>query len=230
MVASRVGLGLLSLLLLTLSLQAGDDASRALAEKARKVLATHCYRCHGQDGTNEGGLNFVTDLKQLVQRRRVTPGDTAKSKLLKRMASENDPMPPAEEKVRPSADDHAVLKQWIEANCPLPESAPQRAFLSPIDALQAMRADLEKATPRDRPFLRYFTLTHLHNAGQSAEEMQSYRHGLSKLVNSLSWGKQIVVPKTIDNEKTILRIDLRDYQWNEKTWEAITSTVRRVQL
>ncbi len=223
MVASRVGLGLLSILLLTSSLRAGDDTSRALAEKARKVLQTHCYRCHGQDGTNEGGLNFVTDLKQLVQRRRVTPGDAAKSKLLKRMASENDPMPPAEEKVRPSADEHAVLKQWIEANCPLPESAPQRAFLSPVDALQAMRADLEKATPRDRPFLRYFTLTHLHNAGQSAEEMQSYRHGLSKLVNSLSWGRQIVVPKIIDPEKTILRIDLRDYQWNEKTWDAITS-------
>ena len=47
---------------------------------------------------------------------------------------------------------------------------------------------------RDRPFRRYFTLTHLYNAGLSAEELQSYRHGLSKLINSLSWGKQIVPP------------------------------------
>jgi hypothetical protein len=51
--------------------------------------------------------------------------------------------------------------------------------------------------------------------------MLSYRHGLSKLVNSLSWGKRIVAPHTVDAERTILRIDLRDYQWNEKTWDAI---------
>ena len=89
------------------------------------------------------------------------------------------------------------------------------------DVLKAIQADLERAPVRDRPFRRYFTLTHLYNAGLSNEELQSYRHGLSKLVNSLSWGKEIVVPQAVDAEQTILRIDLRDYQWNEKTWDAI---------
>jgi Planctomycete cytochrome C len=194
---------------------------RELAQKAHTILKTHCYRCHGQDGANEGGFNYVTDLRLLVSRKRVAPGEPAKSKLIKRMTHPDDPMPPAEEKVRPTADDIALLKRWIAGGAPAAEEAAARASLSAADVLKAMGDDLDKAKPRDRVFMRYFTLTHLHNAGLNAEEMQSYRHGLSKLVNSLSWGKRIVAPQAVDPARTILRIDLRDYQWNEKVWEAI---------
>ena len=44
-------------------------------------------------------------------------------------------------------------------------------------------------------YIRYFTLTHLYNAGLSDDELQTYRHGLAKLVNSLSWGRRVVVPQ-----------------------------------
>jgi tetratricopeptide (TPR) repeat protein len=89
--------------------------------------------------------------------------------------------------------------------------------------VKAIKGDLETIKERDRRFTRYFTLTHLHNAGLSADELQSYRHGLSKLVNSLSWGPKVVVPKAVDPERTICRIDLRDFQWNEKVWEAVVA-------
>ncbi len=200
-----------------------ESDQQALARKARDILKTNCYRCHGQDGANEGGFNFVADLGQLVQRRRVIPGDPGKSKIMRRITDPNDPMPPAEEKTRPSPDQVALLKKWIEAGAPAAEEAAKHSFLAPADMLRAMCDDLDRAKPRDRLFLRYFTLTHLYNAGLSAEELQSYRHGLSKLVNSLSWGKGIVMPQVVDAEGTILRIDLRDYQWNEKVWEAIVA-------
>ncbi|MSQ97223.1 MAG: tetratricopeptide repeat protein [Gemmataceae bacterium] len=203
--------------------QGAKADARDLAQKAGAILKTHCYRCHGQDVANEGGFNYVADLRLLVSRRRVVAGDPAKSKLIKRILNAADPMPPAEEKVRPSADDIALLKKWIEAGAPAADEVAPRAFLSSADMLKAMRDDLDKATPRDRQFLRYFTLTHLHNAGLSADEMQSFRHGLSNLLNSLSWGKRIAAPQPIDPARTILRIDLRDYQWNEKTWEAIVA-------
>jgi len=201
---------------------AGQDVHpKDLGPKARDIFKTYCYRCHGQDGANEGGFNYVVDLKQLVGRRKVVPGEPGKSRLLKRILNEDDPMPPAEAKQRPSPQEIALLKKWIEAGAPPAEVLAQRNFLAPADMLQAMRDDLEKANPRDRPFLRYFTLTHLFNAGLSTEEMQSYRHGLSKLINSLSWHQRIVIPRAIDQAGTILAIDLRDYQWNEKTWDAI---------
>ncbi len=200
---------------------AQEPSARDLAQKAQGILKTHCYRCHGQDGANEGGFNYASDLRLLVSRKRVTPGEAAKSKLIKRIIHSADPMPPIEEKVRPSADEIALLKKWIDAGAPAVEEAPVRAFLSAADMLKTMRDDLDAATPRDRPFLRYFTLTHLHNAGFAPEELESHRHGLSKLVNSLSWGKRVVAPKAIDSARTLLRIDLRDFEWNEKTWDTI---------
>src|SRR5689334_10299047 len=62
------------------------------AAQARGMLEKYCYRCHGQNGRNEGGLNVVTDLKKLVESKRVVPGDPERSKLLKRVVGGD--MPP----------------------------------------------------------------------------------------------------------------------------------------
>jgi formylglycine-generating enzyme required for sulfatase activity len=88
--------------------------------------------------------------------------------------------------------------------------------------LQVIRADLEKTDKRHRKFIRYFTLSHLYNAGLSDDELQTYRHALSKLVNSLSWDRRIVVPAAIDDPaRTIFRIDVRDFKWIEPVWNLI---------
>jgi hypothetical protein len=202
-----------------------QDDGPALARKARALLETHCYRCHDQDGTNEGGVNYILDRDKLIERRKLIPGEPDKSRLYKRVTHPNDPMPPEEEKVRPSKDEMRLLRAWIAAGAPgatTPTS--KRALVSAAEMLALMRADLTKVGERSRRFTRYFTLAHLYKAGLSTDELQSYRHALSKLVNSLSWDGKIVVPQPIDPAGTILRIDLRDYQWNEKTWEAILTT------
>ena len=68
--------------------------------------------------------------------------------------------------------------------------------------------------PFDRAFSRYFTLTHLHNAGETPEILGEYRKALSKLVNSLSWGLDVTNPQPIDPQATIFYIDLRHYEWD----------------
>jgi tetratricopeptide (TPR) repeat protein len=202
---------------------AGEPETLALARQAQDLLKTNCYRCHGQDGANEGGFNYILDGRKLVSRRKVVPGEPDRSKLYRRLTSADAPMPPEGEKVRPSKEDVALLRKWIEAGAP--EAQPlttRRAFISPADVLRYVHDDLEKEVPeRDRRFTRYFTLPHLANAGLSEDELQSYRHGLAKLVNSLSWASRVVVPRPIDPAQTVLRIDLRDYQWNEKVWDAV---------
>src|SRR5579864_5756716 len=87
-----------------------------LARKAQQVLTTHCYRCHGKGGANEGGFNYALDRRRLLERRKVVPGNPAKSRLYRRLANED--MPPPDEKPRPSAADIALLKRWIEAGAP----------------------------------------------------------------------------------------------------------------
>ena len=200
---------------------AAAPSPEELARKAREVFAAHCYRCHGKEGANEGGFNYVLDRQRLLQRRKVVPGEPAKSRLFRRLSSADDPMPPAEEKERPGAADIALIKQWIEAGAPDFSKSAIRAFVAQADLVRAMKADLEQLPPRQRRFTRYFTLTHLFNAGLSEDGLQSYRHGLSKLVNSLSWGGKVVVPRPVDDARTVFRIDLRDYQWDDGTWGRI---------
>jgi tetratricopeptide (TPR) repeat protein/mono/diheme cytochrome c family protein len=195
---------------------------QALAARAAQVLKAHCYRCHGQDGANEGGFNFTLDAQQLVQRRKVIAGEPGRSRLYKRLTSDDSAMPPDDEKVRPSKDEIASVRQWIEAGAPaFGTVAGERVTVTPAQIVERIRNDLRLRPERDRRFTRYFTLTHLHNAGLSADELQSYRHGLSKLVNSLSWGPRVVVPQAVDPERTIFRIDLRDYQWSASVWDAV---------
>jgi formylglycine-generating enzyme required for sulfatase activity len=205
----------------SLPLRAEPDRT-ALARKAHDILKANCYRCHGRDGAVEGGINYILDPKTLAARKKAVAGEPAKSKLYKRLVSEDDPMPPEGEKVRPGKDDIAVIKQWIAAGMPAVEAAEaRRPFLAETDVIAAIAADLKKADEADRRFLRYFTITHLVNAGLSDDELQTYRHGLSKLVNSLSWGRRVVVPRAVDAARTVLRIDLRDYQWSPATWTRI---------
>jgi tetratricopeptide (TPR) repeat protein/mono/diheme cytochrome c family protein len=201
---------------------AAEPDPRTLAQQAQALLKTHCHRCHGQDGTNEGGFNYVLDVPQLTRRKKLVAGNPAKSRLLQRILDPESPMPPEDEKTRPSKDEIALLQRWIEAGAPdVRPDAPPRPFLSPADVVRLIRADLDQVHERDRRFTRYFTLVHLANAGLSDDQLQSYRHGLAKLVNSLSWGRRVVVPQPIDPGRTIFRIDLRAYQWNEKVWDEV---------
>lgn len=175
-------------------------------------------------------MAYVTDLTKLVERKKVIPGNAAGSKLYKKLASEDDPMPPLTDDdnkpvtPRPSKAQIALVRRWIEAGAPaeVPGIAgAAHPFISNDDIFEAIAKDLTAANERSRVYLRYFTITHLYNAGLNDDELQTYRGGLSKLVNSLSWGRRVVVPVAIDPQKTIFRIDLRDYQWNESTWKKI---------
>src|SRR5438128_2845472 len=170
-----------ALFLITPHSSAAEDA-KTLAARAQAILKTNCHRCHGQDGSVEGGMNYVIDLKALVARRKVIPGSPARSRLFKRVTSADNPMPPEEEKVRPSKEEIAVLEQWIQAGAPeVSALARARAFLTEADVLRLIAADLRSFEPQRRPFLRYFTIHQLHNAGLADGELQTYRHGLAKL-------------------------------------------------
>lgn len=193
------------------------DTPIDLAKKAQAILKDRCYSCHGEGGSNEGGFNFVLNRKRLM-RELIVPGSADKSKLFERVRKNEMPDggPPL------ANNEKETLKQWIEAGVPAFAAETKRAFVSPSDMLAAMLKDLEKANERDRPFYRYFTLTHLSNAGFEDNQLESHRLGLSKLVNSLSWGREVRVPVAVDAAKTILRIDLRHYKWNENdAWSRI---------
>jgi hypothetical protein len=197
---------------------AADSSERLrLARAAHEVFRSHCYRCHGEKGAAEGGLNYVLDRERLVARKKLVPGDAERSKLFRRI-SEGE-MPPEGETPRPGPNEVALLKRWIEAGAPAeapPDGRPD--FLGDAQLASLIHADLMALPERDRRFARWFTITHLDNAGLSDDELQTYRSALAKLVNSLSWNKEIINPRPVGPARTLFRIDVRDYTWTERVW------------
>lgn len=214
------------ILLLTVkgaSLHAQGNADPKLAGNALALLEKYCYRCHGQNGAKEGGMDYVLDVKKLIDKNKIKPKESAKSRMFRRV-SDGDMPPELDNIPRPSAEEIALLKQWIDAGALEPPLlAKGRLFITTHDALAAVRDHLKKTERTDRPYQRYFTLTHLHNLKKvKDQDLPLYRAALAKLINSLSWKSRIVRPRAVDEQQTIFAIDLRDVDWDgQELWGEI---------
>ena len=109
-----------------------------------------------------------------------------------------------------------TIRNWILAGAPdwTATSTTNGQFISSAEILNTIETHLMSLSSFDRAFARYFSMTHLYNTGESAQILQEYRNGLSKLVNSLSWGLEVTNPQSINPQGTIFYIDLRHYEWD----------------
>jgi hypothetical protein len=94
-------------------------------------------------------------------------------------------------------------------------------LLTDAAVFEVILADLEKQERRARRFTRYFSLAPLANGGAGPDELQTYRNALAKLLNSLSWQPRITLPAPVDARGLVLRIDLRDFQWDANLWNRL---------
>jgi mono/diheme cytochrome c family protein len=194
---------------------------RPLAEKARAILASHCGACHGPGGSGKGGFAFVLDRDRLVSRDFIRPGKPAESPLWQRV--EQKEMPPASsKKPRPTAEELAVLRQWIESQAPAWEIAKPPSTVTTAALFKMVRDDLLALEPGERRFARYLSLTHL--TALSAEDLQRHRHAVVKLVNSLSWHPRLTRPVAVDPAQLVYRVDLREYKWSARAWDRLAAT------
>ena len=193
-------------------------AQQPLAQQAFTIFEQHCLDCHGEFGSYSDVLTIKH--KDLIEDRSVIPGQPETSELYLRLLGDTDTgsqMPLGQEPLDSEAI--ATIRRWIEAGAPDWEAVPkpERRFITTEAMLQSIQSHVTSLTAFDRSFARYFTLTHLYNAGASDDNLRAYRNALSKLVNSLSWGAEVVKPTPIDREETIFYIDLRHYEWDVKS-------------
>jgi hypothetical protein len=106
----------------------------------------------------------------------------------------------------------------VESGAPGPAPAAPGAFVTQGDVDALVLADLDRMERRARRFARYFSIVDLYNAGLTADELQTCRNALAKLVNSLSWHPRIALPRPIDPNRLVLRVDLRDFLWDANPW------------
>ena len=162
--------------------------------------------------------------KTLIDKGTVMPGNPDDSELYKRLITTETAkrMPLGQPQLSAQAID--TIRNWILAGAPdwtAPPTTDHR-FISPGEILNSIETHLMSLAPFDRTFARYFTMTHLYNAGESGQILREYRKGLYKFINSLSWGSTVTNPQPIDPRGTIFYIDLRHYEWDRNDgWTTI---------
>lgn len=202
------------LTILTFSLIGWTTASaqQNIAQDAYLIFQQNCLNCHGPHGTFTEKI-VIDSARGLVDTGAVVPGVPIQSELYTRLL-EADPAKrmPLGGQLSPQAI--LTIGNWIKAGAPDWEVQHDVTFISTNTMLTTMQQHLQTLDPFDRPFARYFTMTHLYNAGETLEARNAYKIALSKLVNSLSWGFDIRNPQPIDAAETVFYIDLRDYEWD----------------
>ncbi len=200
--------------LLMFILVGSANAQQNLAQEAYAIFERSCLRCHGENGSHREAL--IIQHTALIEGGTVIPGDPDGSELYQRLieTAVEKRMPLGQ----PPLDAEAIetIRQWIAASAPdwnaIPK--PETDFITTDAMLGTIENHVKTLSTRDKTFARYFTLTHLYNAGETTEALHAYRRALSKLINSLSWGLEVVKPLPIDVEQTVFYIDIRKYEWD----------------
>jgi mono/diheme cytochrome c family protein len=221
LIVSSVWLAVFASLALSIHAFNGTEQLSDPAAQAARVLTERCARCHGQNGAALKNV-FVLDRDRLIDSRVVVPGDP--DSLLLKMV-ESNAMPPSGPAL--SDEEKKILRDWVLAGAPKwadQTGSANRPFIDEQKLVASIDQDLLNQPRRSRQFFRYFSLAHLYNAGVSEFELETYRSALGKLINSLSWHKEITRPTLVDAARTVFRIDLRDYNWTAATWELLLSS------
>ena len=198
-------------------------AQSQLAQDAYAIFEGSCLICHGADGAYRETLLMEHDA--LIEGGTVVPGNPNASELYKRLLgpTESGVQMPFGQPPLPAQSIEAI-RRWIVAGAPDWATTPttNSRFISPGEILKSIETHLNTLSAFDRAFARYFTLAHLYNAGETSQILGEYRKALYKLVNSLSWGLDVINPIPIDPQATIFYIDLRHYEWDvNDAWSKI---------
>ena len=211
-------------LMLLISILLGGSVAEAqqnVAQDAYLILEQKCLTCHGPNGPFTEEL-VIESAAQLVASGAVVRGAPVQSELFRRLLDEDEAkrMPLGQPQL--SAAEIQKIGAWIQAGAPSWDIEHDVSFISTDEMLTTIQNHLETLSAFDRPSARYFTTTHLYNAGEGPEVLHAAEIALSKLVNSLSWGYTVVKPEAIDAQGTVFYIDLRDYEWDTRdAWTQI---------
>ena len=190
-------------------------AQNNVAQNAYLIFENNCLGCHGESGTFKETLYI--EYNNLIEIGSVIPNNSDGSELYKRLLgpTENGAQMPLGQPPL-SAEAIATIRQWIEIGAPdWAVTIGDRAFITQGTMMDTIKTHLDTLNAFDRSYARYFSMTHLSNAGETQATLSDYRIALNKLVNSLSWELEIVNPQPIDAEQTIYYIDVRDYDWDK---------------
>lgn len=198
---------------------------------AYTVLEQHCARCHQAGRLTQPTATSLQNILRIDQIARdpalVQPGVPDGSRLYLSILRPEPPHRAGEafsaSNPAPGADDLAKLRAWIAALPPSPETcggdgaSAAKPAASADDILSRLVPGLGEAAKRTR----FVSIAHLDRACAAAEDMETYRRGLQKLVNLLSWRPEPVKIDPVGEAGVLLKVDLGALGWPATHWERI---------
>ncbi len=198
------------------------EKGKQLFLQVKAILGSNehkCATCH-TEGSKEGSKQFTNILNpnELISKGMVNTEKPELSKLHQELKDDSMPL----NGTPLTVVEKAKILEWIKDGAPNENGIKAGdlavGFISEDDKMLCITKDLQTIPKEDQKHIRYLSLTHLYNAGKSTEDVQV---ALTRLLNSLSWKENLVLPKKVDGLGTLLRIDLRDLGWNPQTWNQI---------
>jgi len=200
-----------------------QKAGADLPAQAASILNQYCFRCHRGEGSSSGRYAFnARHVSTMVDDSMIVTGKPEESELLDAVSKGR--MPPRNQSglPRPSADEVAVIRRWIEAGAAEFPPPKRRPFMSLETVMTRIFEHYQKLDVNTNKNIRYFTLANLYNdPGVDERHLRMTRAALAKALNSLSWESSLVIPQAIDPEQVVYAVDISKLGWTSEHWLAL---------
>lgn len=189
------------------------DEALLLQTKALAVLNQKCLACHNPSNP-VGGYDSAGDIQRMIDSGVfLVPGRPDLSRVYASLAPDGN-MPPSGDI---SEEERKILYDWIISLADKP-----RDPLSDAMALNLIRKDLENnVSPESRQSVRYLSLQNLYNRGFSDNKLATVHLAIRKLINSLTFAKNLIMPVALDENGVLLRINLDELEINRNRFNSI---------
>lgn len=218
-----LALMLVALLTLPVELQGSEQTGEALSKRAAIILERNCLHCHRGDSSASRAKFDVRSAESMMDAGVVVAGEP-ESSLVWELAHRGTMPPRSQGQLsRLTPADAQVVADWIAAGAnEFPASSP-RDYISLQQTLAAIQADLQALPDQAmRSRQRYFSLVEAsNNSAVTDDALRMQRAALSKALNSLSWQREIVVPRAINASETLYAVDIEQLGWTRDHWIAV---------
>lgn len=208
-----------------------------IAAKALQVLERSCAACHQATTPAESGrvrvFGNILDLDAIrLAADLVRPGEPDASRLYTIMLTGHASVDLGAGAGAPlfapvQADDVDAIRTWIET------LEPSRGCDDRTPVTAAAVADLARRWLAQRGSevardTRFISLAHLHNICTPLADLAGFRHGVEKLLNSLSRAAHAIAVDTIGDASLLLAFRLSDLGWSGEHWETLAAARRTI--
>lgn len=203
---------------------AAEPIPDELAAEAGRILERNCLQCHRGSGSASKAKFDVRDVNSMIEYGVIVKG-APKDSLIRELAHRGTMPPRSQPQLsRLIGEDVEALEKWIQAGAPDFPAVKPRTPIALESTLRTIVADLRRISePRLRSRQRYFSLVEAHNNPAVRSDTLKLTHAaLAKALNSLSWEREIVLPREVkDSGGTLFAIDIEQLGWSSEHWRAI---------